>query len=219
VWSYELGTKNTLLDRRLQLQASAYYISWTKIQQNVGLPDCGEAFIDNLGAAVSKGFDLQVAAQVTDNLKLGGFAGYTDAYYPNTVFGAAAPLENAGDHLAGVLPWTYAVNAEYRGKIINIWSGSEDYLRADFRWLGRPPAGDPTLPNYIAFLDLHRDPAYSLLNLRAGITKDRWDISLFINNATNSNPLISIDNSANGNLYSALRIQPRTVGITAYYRF
>jgi iron complex outermembrane recepter protein len=217
VWSYELGAKSLLMDRRLSVEASVYYINWTQIQQSVLEPACGESFTTNEGAAVSQGFDLQFAAQVTDRLKVGGLVGYTDAYFPRAVPAVTGNLENAGDRVQGVLPWTAAVNVEYRHEMPGFSPGSQGYLRADFRWLDGQPAQDPTLATFVAINNLHRDPAYDIVNLRAGINRNGWDVSLFINNAANSNPVVGFTSA--GNQYGALRIQPRTGGVTAYYRF
>ncbi|MDP9064318.1 MAG: TonB-dependent receptor, partial [Pseudomonadota bacterium] len=57
LWSYEIGSKNTLLDHRLQINTSLFYIDWSNIQQNVYLPACGEQFTANLGKAKSEGGD------------------------------------------------------------------------------------------------------------------------------------------------------------------
>jgi outer membrane receptor protein involved in Fe transport len=221
VWSYEVGTKNVLLDRRLRVDASVYYINWTKIQQVVLEPICSEPFVTNEGKAVSKGFDLQFAAQLTDRLKVGAVVGYTDAFFPNTVRAGngngVGNLENAGDPVQGVLPWTYAVNVEYRSELPG-WSGSHGYARADFRWLDGQPAGDPKLATFVSLNNLHRDPSYHVLNLRAGVTRNGWDVSLFVNNATNSNPLTGF-NALLGDVYPVSRMPPRTIGVTGFYRF
>src|SRR3546814_19438563 len=57
VASIELGSKNNLFDRRLQIAASVYSIKWKGIQQGVSLPSCGIQFTDNLGSARSRGLD------------------------------------------------------------------------------------------------------------------------------------------------------------------
>jgi len=55
LWSYEVGAKNSLFDRRLAIQASAYYVDWTNIQTQVYLTSCGNFFTDNRGKAISRG--------------------------------------------------------------------------------------------------------------------------------------------------------------------
>ncbi|HEY6453316.1 MAG TPA: hypothetical protein VIX87_12045 [Steroidobacteraceae bacterium] len=43
----------------MQLDTSSYYITWNDIQQNIVPPICQIQWTQNLGAAVSKGFDMQ----------------------------------------------------------------------------------------------------------------------------------------------------------------
>ncbi len=127
LWSYEIGTKDSLFDRRLAVQASAYYINWTNIQTAVQLPSCAQTFTANRGKAVSRGFDLQLAALLAQGLKMSFQVGYTDAYYPNGSFGAPSngvtPVLNAaGDKLANVLPWTAATDLEYSRDLDALWA-------------------------------------------------------------------------------------------------
>src|SRR6185312_4326090 len=85
VWSYEIGSKNVLADRRVQLASSIYYIDWRNIQQNVALGTCGFQFVANLGSATSKGADLQADIQATDRLNISLAVGYTNAKYDESV--------------------------------------------------------------------------------------------------------------------------------------
>ena len=134
VWSYELGTKNAWNDRRVLLDASVYYIKWSNIQQNVAL-QCGFQFTENLGAADSKGFDVQTQFKVSDALTVGGTFGYTNAAYTQTVF--ATPLAAAtpgffsivqdGNHLPGA-PWTAALFSQVNFPLF----GKNAYVRADY---------------------------------------------------------------------------------------
>lgn len=65
LWSYEIGSKNRLLDGHLQIDASVFHIDWSNVQQTIYVPACSEGFTGNLGKAVSKGFDF------SSNLLLG----------------------------------------------------------------------------------------------------------------------------------------------------
>ena len=95
MWSYELGSKNSWIDRRLLVDASVYYIKWNNIQQNVNL-QCGFQFTENLGVAQSRGFDLQAQFKVNDALMVGATYGYTDAYYTQTVYATPVAAETPG---------------------------------------------------------------------------------------------------------------------------
>jgi iron complex outermembrane receptor protein len=69
VWSFEVGTKNQLFDRRLHLDTSVYDIRWNGIQERVD-DLCGNSYTTNIGTARSRGFDLSADAAVTDQLRV-----------------------------------------------------------------------------------------------------------------------------------------------------
>ena len=227
IWSYEVGTKDSFFDQRLVFQASAYYIDWTGIQTSTLLLSCGQLFTANHGKAVSQGFDLQFSAAITDHLQLGGTIGYTHAYYPNAEYGAASVASGtppliigAGDPLPLIPPWTAAVDAQYTQDISRVWDGAQSYLRIDCRWTDEYPRADPNVANYDPEVGPYPNQAYETLNVRLGVTHRGLDLSAFVNNATDSRPLLGYFHSYPGEpLFSALALRPRTVGLTALYRF
>ncbi|HVO45860.1 MAG TPA: TonB-dependent receptor, partial [Steroidobacteraceae bacterium] len=55
LWSYELGLKTQLWDRRLSIEGSVYHINWTDIISAVHVPLCATHISKNLGDAKSDG--------------------------------------------------------------------------------------------------------------------------------------------------------------------
>jgi iron complex outermembrane recepter protein len=225
LWSYEIGAKDSLFNRRLAIQASVYYIDWTDIQTSVGLPSCGEAFTANRGKAVSQGFDLQVAANIAEGLKARALVGYTDAYNPNAAHGAPSngivPLLNgAGDKLPLVLPWTAAANIEYSRDISPLWGDARSYLRLDYRWLSAANSLNPNVANYDPETGPYQNQAYGILNIRLGVVHEGLDVSAYVNNATQSDPRLGYQHDSFGSsLFYGSAIRPLTAGFTAWYRF
>jgi hypothetical protein len=229
LWSYEIGAKDSMFDHRLAVQASAYYIDWTNIQTEVSLPSCENDYTANRGKAISQGFDLQVAAVLAEGLKVNANVGYTDAYYPNATYGlpgspGSTPplLTGAGDKLGGP-PWTANTMADYSFRIDPIWNRARAYTRVDVRWLSGDPERDPRVAGYRPW-DTYPDQAYGLLNLRLGVLWEGLDVSVFSNNTTNSNPklLYKSDDrypSTFTPLFYGVALPPRTIGVTALYRF
>ncbi|MGK4277482.1 TonB-dependent receptor domain-containing protein, partial [Escherichia coli] len=70
LWNYEVGSKVTLLDRRLSIDAAAFYIDWKKIQLQVRAPS-GLPYTDNAGSAMSKGVEIQIVASPTSATEFG----------------------------------------------------------------------------------------------------------------------------------------------------
>jgi len=62
----------------LRIAGSVYYIKWQDIQQNVYIAGgCALQFTDNLGTAVSKGFDLQAELALGGGFSVEASVAYT----------------------------------------------------------------------------------------------------------------------------------------------
>jgi iron complex outermembrane recepter protein len=221
LWSYEVGAKDSLLDHRLQINASAFYIDWSNIQNSVYLPTCGFSFVANLGKVTSKGGDLEILVRPTDSLRLDLTASYTDARYDETVYaapGAMAALAGKGDYLP-VAPWTVVASSEYE---IPLLAAHAPYVRVDYQISGRYKSPlefqDPTTISYDP-APFYQTQAESL-SARAGLRWSGFDVSLFGTNLTNTHPVLF-----DSRYYPPLPLffdtswRPRTIGLTATYRF
>ncbi len=222
LWSYEVGSKNTLLNRSLQIDSSAFYVDWNNIQQNVYLNDCGNQFTANLGAATSKGADTSIQYKPVPSLTLTVDAAYTNARYSRTVIagnnGIGLPIVDKGDMLS-TTPWAFVVAADYK---VPGFDEIKPYLHADYQLntsqQGQTPiqnpangAYDPTAINA---------PETRIMALRAGSLWNGWDGSLFINNLFNSAPvLIHSHDTLTSPLFFDRSIRPRTIGLTVNYRY
>jgi outer membrane receptor protein involved in Fe transport len=222
VWSYEIGSKNRLLDGRLVLDTSLYEIKWKKIQTNVALPDCGYDFVDNLANATSKGFDLAFQARPLRDLTLSGAIGYNKANFDsNAKSPSGVVIYSAGSAIPDTgAPWTVSLSGEYD---FNLFSGQDFYLRTDWTRtseLPRTGALDPANPKYDRLL--LPVPAYAITNARLGARFGGLDVSLFVNNLFDANPLL-MTRANHGTYYdpqdwTAGALRPRTMGVTLAYR-
>jgi len=219
VWSYEIGSKNAFAANRVLLNASAYYIQWRNIQQNVPLTACGFQYTGNLGKAESAGFDLQSVLKVNEVLSLGGTFSYTDAKFTQTV--QLAPgvqsIVRDGDHLPAS-PWTLAAFTQATVPVF----GRTGYVRADYQYSARQTdtvqASDPLNGGFPAGFE--GIPAQSFTSLRAGLTWSGWDVSLFAQNLFDSEPRLNAQTVfAPLSLYTVVSYRPRTLGLTATYRY
>jgi len=222
LWSYEVGTKNSLINNRLLIDASAYLIDWKDIQQNVAL-GCGFQFTSNLGRAKSKGFDLQAVLKAAQSVSLGGTFGYTDARFTRTV--QLAPTVQSivrdGDHLASS-PWTIAVFGEVNFPV----RGRMGYARADYQYSARQsdrvPGSDPLNGGYALWYQAI--PAQSFVSVRTGMTWAGLDVSLYAQNLFDTRPRLTATQdiaAATGGtpLFYVITWRPRTLGLTATYHY
>jgi iron complex outermembrane receptor protein len=242
LWSYEIGSKNTLFGNTLQINASIFHIDWSNIQENYYLLSCGEQFEANLGKVRSIGGELEAVYRPIAALTLTASAAYVDAKYTSTACAGALswngsmctgtdpvsgnpesglPIVSVGDRLLGA-PWSFTASADYH---FPTWRDTSPYLRVDYQRTTAQTAlisnhnandggSDPTLPGL---------PITRNLMLRAGMRFSGFDVSVYGNNLTNAHPQMfaSRDIPVDGydELYFARGVRPRTFGITGTYRY
>ncbi len=222
VWSYEVGTKNTLFDNSLRVAASVYYIDWSNIIRGVGgLQNCPYEFITNLGDATSKGVDLQLSWDLTDSFSVLASVGYNEAQFDTTIrsAGAVQDLVTEG-HTLGGSPWTVALSGNYETMI----AAMPAYLRADYNF--RSSNKDPIPgrdPNYPTMYDpLQRpEPEFHDVRIRAGVSlNESVEISLFVNNLLDQHPKLNRSRvSTVSPVFEYTPVRPRTVGLTAVVNY
>jgi len=224
VWSYELGSKNSLLDNRLFIDSSAYILDWNDIQSAVFLDSCAEGFTANLGNARSTGFDVALRYSLTDNFQLSGTLGYNKTEYANDALSQGGViLVSEGSSVAGaVTPWMGSLSGQY---FYEVTGGYEGYVRADIAYRSEESEEgqtDPDNPRYNP--DLSPTASYTTVNVRAGIQINDIDISLFVDNLTNQDVMFNAQNysvfsGATRQVWTASTLRPRTVGVFVSYRY
>jgi outer membrane receptor protein involved in Fe transport len=223
VWSFEVGAKNQLLDRRLRLDTSLFDIHWNGIQERVQ-DSCGNSFTTNAGTARSKGFDLGADALLTDRLHVAVAVGYLDVRYTRTLRTADGQvIVDRGTVVGGVpsvpSPWSGTVSAHYEWPLAGITTA---YLRAEEIAHSHNPGPFSELETKSPSYDprLSADPATYLLNLQLGLTRPGVNVRIFVNNATNAQPMLQRYSDAPGSaLVYAYTLRPRTVGLMGNWTF
>ncbi|MDM4766851.1 TonB-dependent receptor [Pelomonas sp. SE-A7] len=230
VWSYELGSKQTLADGAARLSGSLFWINWSDVQTQVALPTCGFAYIANMATATSKGFDLSLQAKASAAVTLSATLGYTHATYTKSVDNAgyakglsSVPyLVKAGDPLP-TPRWTSTLGIEYGWQ----WAGAGPaYARADYQFAtGYYRTGSQGTQGYEpSTRDVN---ALHMLNLRAGLRAGDWDYSLFVKNALNNRTEMSrfdsyrrsVITGGPSTFFYGMALAPRMFGASASYKF
>jgi iron complex outermembrane receptor protein len=223
LWSLEVGAKNLMLDARLQLNTSVFRILWRNVQTQVPDPNCGFGYTINAGGAASSGFDFGAQAALTDRLKLYLTAAYADAHYTQTVYLDTQVVATNGDAIGALplvpAPWTTVASVDYEIPLVN---GVIARLRAQDVFHSRNPGPFTTdNPNAVVYAPERRpDPSTNQLNLAASAGWPHLDVSLFVNNALDSQPVLQRRNRIPGDtLFYATTFRPRTLGLAANWRF
>ncbi len=215
VWSYEVGSKGSYFGSSVQIAASAFWIDWSGIQQQVLLPDCGYYYTDNLGSATSRGFDLQAEWAAGHGLTLSGTTGLTDVRYTTTVTESGNILVKSGQPLPAPL-WTLTTAAE---DDFDLPHEARGYARMDYQFAGSYyRTGDAETFSYNP--NTRNAAASNFLSLRAGWKRAGWDISMFIDNVLNSHvSLYRYEDVVGAPGLRDITYRPVTIGFTAIRKF
>lgn len=242
LWSYEIGDKSTFLDHRLQVNSSLFYIDWRDIQQSVFLPSCGVNINFNLGKVRSLGGDVALIYHPISALTLDLSVAYTDAKFTKssctgtlTFDGGAcsgtdptsglpvsvSPIVSKGDRLLAA-PWTFTAAVEYH---FGAMGGRKPYARIDYQRAEAQKGlvSNVNPANALADPTLSTLPVTTNLALRGGFRFSGFDVSVFAQNLTNAHPVLIKSRDINLDsvtvLYFEHGVRPRTIGVTATYRY
>jgi outer membrane receptor protein involved in Fe transport len=221
VWNYELGSKQTLLEGRMQIDASVFHMRWQQVQKPV-TGGCDSSYIATVGGAISNGFDLGFQALAGLRTRFSLLVGYTDSHANSLVSGDTVPIHQRV--AIGVLPlvpspWDITASVAYE---VPMSSGYTLTARAeDIFHSHNPGPFDSQIPasrNYDA--GKRADPATNVVNLRLAARRTDLDLSISIDNALNSQPVLLLrDAFFRSTYFYATTFRPRTVSLNIDRRF
>ncbi|HBM82209.1 MAG TPA: hypothetical protein DD459_00935 [Halieaceae bacterium] len=207
LWSYEVGTKLSLANGRVNLNGAVYYVDWKDIPASVILP-CGFSFGFNADTATSQGVELEVSAQISDNFRVDAGGSYTDAELDPSRDPATGDIRNPGGDTPGVPDLTLSLGAEYEFQLADRYNSG---LRLDAQYVG----------GYYNFLPSEtgrrESGDYTTVNLRWRTEFGNLSGEIFANNLLDETVEIVADTEMpDGRIYMG---RPRTVGARINYRF
>jgi iron complex outermembrane receptor protein len=200
LWNYEVGARTSWADGRLVVNGSAYVIKWRDIQLTQDLPGCGFSFGTNVGAATSKGAEIEITARPVRNLDLGLAFGYADGELEDSLPGI--PGSQKGARIPNVPKWTFGASAFYS---FAISSAHSIELGSNYQFTSRYRSSLVPLN-----ANNRRDPV-NTWNASIGLSGQVWGATLFVDNVLNDRPVVGANSRSGVNLYTITR--PRTAGI------
>ena len=207
IWSYELGTKQSLIDGQLFVDLTVYYSDWEGVREVVNTG--ASSFVVAVGDAEIYGVDIALNYQpeAVPGLSIGFIANWNDSTFSSVdpqvelITGASE-----GERISWVPEYTTTVNVDYRTDVGDKgWSmhfnGSWNYIdemRGGFGATGL--AGIP--PGSLPFGE-----SRNLVRARAGLHNEKFSLYLVGNNLTNEDAPVTFG------LASLTRDYARTVGV------
>lgn len=177
--NYEIGTKNSLMDGRLLLNAAAYFIDWKKQQLTTTFffPTGGtQSYIINAGETEVKGLEVELQGRLTDAVTAGATLSYTDAEFKVLEDPEAGQLFGDTSLKGNTPPGVPKYQASAFVRVgFALGSSLEGYVRAD---------GSYTSKKYDQVFNLAHTGTQELLNLTFGMEGERWSGALWVKNVT-----------------------------------
>ena len=192
--SYEFGFKTEFFDKRLRLNAAAFFTDYTAIQEIVN--DGIAPTVHNAGKANINGFELEADAAATSWLRLNAAVGFTDAGYRQVSLSAQEEGVLPGNQLPYAPRWTATIGGD-----ADIWTIPLGTLSARVDWSYR----SSFYLDAVNTPDL-RQSAYSIVNLGTTFksSDDFWEVTIGGTNVASTKYLITgFSSSAIGATYGA----------------
>lgn len=192
--NYEIGIKTNLLDNRVQLNASLYYMDIQDMQVEESI-DPLTSYVNNAAEATSKGAEIEITAKVTEQLTL--TAGLS---YNQTKFDSFS--DSSGNYTGNKNPFApeYTVNL---GAVYRHHNGF--FVSANMVGYGSM---------YLDKANENKREAYEIVNSKIGYEGNDFDIYLYADNLFDEK-YDSLNYYGYYNNFSS----PREVGVHLAYRF
>ena len=223
--TYEIGSKNVLANGDLNLNAAVFLIDWSDLQTltiPTGAPTEVAAIVTNIGAAKSRGVEIDATAWISDNITVNGGIAWIDATYGDgtksgRVVGAgvcdgsvcARDGDVSGNELARSPDLQWSIGAQIEGQLT---SEIDFFIRADL-------AGQAEM--WVSELNLATIGSRRLTSLRAGVSRYNFSLDLWATNAFDEDYVSNAFFIANRFTvdYRPTLGPPRRYGATLRYEF
>lgn len=197
--TYEIGTKASLADGRLDFDASLFFTEYANVQVYVPNQFGVQAF-NNGGEAEVLGFELESKLMIGEGLFLEATLGINDSQYTKP-----GVTHLKGEPMDGVPKYTYSLAMDRR---FTWWGNVGGHVRIDWFW------EDEKETNARGFGYADERPiaeGYKALNARVGWQFGNWSLYAFAENLTNDDAQLGVPFAT---LLEYVLSQPRTVGLT-----
>jgi len=247
-WNYEVGAKSQFARGRGSLNVSAFYMDIRDLQLTVTAGSCSSRLILNADKARSVGAELELTASPNDHVDVAVSAGLNNSKLLTTFSqgGNVVAGIKEGNRLPSVprfqgsasltYGWTLGAGSrtfvsgtyQYVGSRYTLIDDQGDGVGAacagqkfgclDLNTFGSNTIGGPLNQGIFQFNPLL--PAYSLVNLRVGLTRQSWELSVYLNNALDETALLALDRERGLRArVGYLTNQPRTVGVAMRFDY
>jgi iron complex outermembrane receptor protein len=242
VWNYEVGVKSRVWKGLGALSAAAFYMDISDLQATVTAGSCSSRVVFNVPKARTTGFEVEFEAAPNRNIDFAVSVTVNDSELRSTLTSTDASGNvnivsgiEEGRRLPTVPQFQLVTAATYQWEVnpgaLAYITGTYQHIGSRFTQVGDEDLGTLDLLSFGAntigapltasvFTYNPKLPGYDLVNLRAGLRRNNWDVSFFINNLFDELALLSFDQERGTRArVGFLTNQPRTFGISTRLDF
>lgn len=213
--NFEIGTKGTWLDDRLSANLAVYWINWNNIQVQANRTSDSLQFATNIGAATSKGLELEIRSMPLAGLTF-GINGSVNSSKVTRLSASEAAISGAvrgaglsAPSLQGSISsrYEFGVTSQVRGNFEVVL----EHVGAFPNSFPRVPGAPSVTSTTYQFTDTYND-----VNLSTGMTRGAFSVTAYVENLFNDHSFTYVHPEAFvASRYGILR--PRTVGVRLGY--
>lgn len=204
--NYELGWKSMWLDNTLRFNGAIYHADFTNLQQGVlDLSISKTTFFSNVGDAKIDGGEFQLEWAASEYLNLFGSFSYIDSRItdlPVTLINIA-PVGSS-------LPLAPTTEGNFGARYHTDMGEYSVFSQGIFKFTGERFSS-------LVIKNRERLPSYTQVDLSAGISKDQWRATFFINNVFDTLGLLS--SASEESVLRFVPTRPRTIGFRLSYDY
>ncbi len=207
--NWEFGWKTVWLGNTLRFNGALYFIEFSDLQQGVlDFSIVNTTFFQNVGTAEIKGAEFEIEWAARENLDLFGSFAYIDSELteiPATLLDIAP--------IGSELPFAPETEGVFGARFHKDIGDFTAFAQGVFKWT------DSRFNSLVigGSFDRKEIPSYTQLNLSAGVGKDEWQATLFIDNATDQ--LGQLTAGSQDNIFRIVPTRPRTIGFRFSYDY
>ncbi len=213
--SYEIGFKGRWLDGRVNLNVAAFQIDWSNIQAQANRVSDSVQFATNIGAARSRGLEVEANFLPADGFTLGLNAAFVDAKITELTPEEAAISGAVLGHRLSAPRFQGSAYASYTFELAPDTTGM---FAANVQHVGSYNSSFPNTPGNpnIPLVTFGRTDAFENVNVSFSLRRRDWSVQLYVENLFDDHSITYIHPEAF--LVSRFgTLRPRTVGLRIGY--
>jgi outer membrane receptor protein involved in Fe transport len=201
--NYELGIKADLLDRRLSIDVSAYYIDWRDIQLQVQDPVSRLIFSTNGGKAKSQGLEVSAEVRPSRGLRISGWMAWNDAELTEDFPEGTQAYGVKGNRLPNSARFSGHLSLDQQ---FPLWGQVEGFAGAAVSRVGDRLSGFGATATTVRNVY----PSYTKYDVHVGAQYDTLTVNIYADNLTDKRGVLTGTDVP----FTFTYIRPRTIGMS-----